>query len=594
MSTTPLVEAQAIPARAEIAASMDAVVISPREAAMATAIRRTLTAAGAAPRGSAGGFRILPDRFAQLLEASDAIDIAWAVGSERFVRNRLELSRRHATALSALRALVAGGRQAATATLCDIQGLEQLDDHQVVNVAAMTIPEAPGLCILDEQGTGKTVVTIYGFDALVARKEVDFLLILAPKSMVPEWICDFERFKGDLYDLGAMVGDRREKRAALAARKDVLVTNYETAVSMEAELSAHLRQHRGRAMLVVDESFFAKNFDAARTRAIRRLREECDRAYVLCGTPAPNRPHDVVEQFNIVDFGATFGGVKIPEDRAAALPVIRQAMEARGLYVRHRKQDVLPDLPQRRYTRVPLALRPEQRRAYEAALQNLILDLRSTDDREFARRIPSILARHSALLQICASPASVIPGYSEIPAKLLALDEILEDAIVRGGEKVVVWSFFTDSIDAIVQRYERFFPARYDGQVTDVRARREAVRRFQEDDSTMLFVANPAAAGAGLTLHRARIAVYESLSINTAHFLQSLDRIHRRGQRRDVDYIFLVCEGSIEIQEYERIATKEAAARDLLSDGGATPPTREVLLREALDLHRLINEVPLP
>ena len=99
------------------------------------------------------------------------------------------------------------------------------------------------------------------------------------------------------------------------------------------------------------------------------------RAYVLCGTPAPNRPHDLVEQFNIADFGAAFEGVELPDDRANALPVVRDVLESRGLYVRNLKRDVLPDLPGRRYLRVPLPLEASQRRAYEAALNDLILDL---------------------------------------------------------------------------------------------------------------------------------------------------------------------------------------------------------------------------
>lgn len=592
MNRAPSACAPPISARVEVARGMDGVVVSARGAATPETLRRALSEAGAAPRGAPGGYRVSPESFDRLLATAGSLDLFWTAGAERFVRNRLDLPRRHGAALLALRTLVAGGRSAASAALADVGGLDLLDDHQVINVAAMAIPGSPGLCILDEQGTGKTVVTIYGFDVLAARKEVNFLLVLAPKSMVPEWVRDFTRFKGDLYDVGAMVGGRREKLAELSARRDVVVTNYETAVGMESELASLLRRHQGRAMIVVDESFFAKNFDAARTRAIRRLREECDRAYVLCGTPAPNRPHDVVEQFNIVDLGATFAGVAIPEDRDAALPVVREAIEARGLYVRHRKHEVLPDLPERRYTRVPLPLQPEQRRAYRAALDDLIIDLSNADDRDFARRIPSILARRSALLQICASPASVIPGYNETPAKLVALDGILEDAIAVRGEKVVIWSFFTRSIDAIMERYGRFAPVRYDGRVADVGERGEAVRKFQEDDATMLFVANPAAAGAGLTLHRARLAVYESLSTQAAHFLQSLDRIHRRGQTRDVDYIFLVCEGSIEVQEYDRIASKERAARDLLSDGGDLPQTRELFLREAMDLRRLLGEAP--
>jgi SNF2 family DNA or RNA helicase len=117
--------------------------------------------------------------------------------------------------------------------------------------------------------------------------------------------------------------------------------------------------------------------------------------------------------------------------------------------------------------------------------------------------------------------------------------------------------------------------------VDDVAVRREAIRRFQEDDSTMLFVGNPAAAGAGLTLHRARLAVYESMSNQAAHYLQSLDRIHRRGQTRDVEYFVLLCDQSLEVHEYERLTSKERAAQDLLGDNVVEPVTRETMLAEA-------------
>ena len=66
--------------------------------------------------------------------------------------------------------------------------------------------------------------------------------------------------------------------------------------------------------LIVDESFFIKNLNARRTLAIKRIREWFGRAFVLCGTPAPNSPHDIVEQINIVDFGICFSGVEIPEN----------------------------------------------------------------------------------------------------------------------------------------------------------------------------------------------------------------------------------------------------------------------------------------
>jgi SNF2 family DNA or RNA helicase len=95
----------------------------------------------------------------------------------------------------------------------------------------------------------------------------------------------------------------------------------------------------------------------------------------------------------------------------------------------------------------------------------------------------------------------------------------LADLIEARREKVVLWSFFTASLDALFTRYAHYNPVRIDGSVSSTAERRDAVRRFQEDDSTMLFIGNPAAAGAGLTLHRARFAVYESFSNQAAHYL---------------------------------------------------------------------------
>ena len=183
------------------------------------------------------------------------------------------------------------------------------------------------------------------------------------------------------------------------------------------------------------------------------------------------------------------------------------------------------------------------------------------------------MARRAALLQICSNPSGISETYKETPAKLVALDSLVKQLVGREREKIVIWSFYTASVAAIARRYVRYGVVRYDGSVSDVGKRGDAVRRFQEDDETMVFVANPAAAGAGLTLHRARVAIYESLSNQTAHYLQSLDRIHRRGQERDVEYVVLLCDGTLEVSEYERLVQKEQAAQDLLGDNVEAPLT---------------------
>lgn len=543
---------------------------------LAGELRRLVGAARIDDEGVAVAARATPG----LLHPPSHLTLLWTEDARRFAENRERAREHHSAIREAVRSVKAGGVAVARAMLPDLDDSEVLDDHQLVNVAAMTLPGGPGLCVFDEQGAGKTVTLIFAFDMLVKRREADLLIVLAPKSMVAEWPRDFVRFKGDLYRVQTLSGGRREKLAALRRGGDVLVTNFETAIALEDELAALLHARDGRGVLAVDESFYVKNLNAKRTKAIRRLREWCDRAYVLCGTPAPNSAHDLIQQFSIVDFGTTFDSVDVPDDREAARAVVQQAVDARGLFVRHLKQDVLPDLPPKRFEQVLVPLQPEQQKLYDAALNSLVRDLRTIDDATFDREITSFLARRMSLLQVCSNPAMVVSGYVETPAKLLALDAILEDLIERRGEKVIVWSYFRIAINAIIERYAHYGVVRYDGSVEAVADRREAVRRFQEDDTTRLFVANPAAAGAGLTLHRGRVAVYESMSNQAAHYLQSLDRIHRRGQKRDVEYLILLCDATIEIAEYERLVAKERAAQKLLGDDVAAPVTRRSMLAE--------------
>jgi SNF2 family DNA or RNA helicase len=191
-----------------------------------------------------------------------------------------------------------------------------------------------------------------------------------------------------------------------------------------------------------------------------------------------------------------------------------------------------------------------------------------------------------ALFELCSHPTQIVSSYHGTPGKLVALDSLVEELVGRQREKVVIWSFFRYSLGEIMRRYARFNPVRIDGTITDTQERALAISRFQQDDDTMIFVGNPAAAGAGITLTRARVAIYESFSVQAAHYLQSLDRIHRRGQAREVNYYMLLCQDSIEEDEYTRLLQKEQAARELFRDDDPRPLTRDVFLQELLSALR--------
>ena len=502
-------------------------------------------------------------------------EVIWSSEAEKAVRNRARIHAVAPSVVAEARRLKAQGVDQSTAGRPSGLTVE-LDAHQAVNVAVMTLRDGYGACLFDEQGTGKTVCVIAAFDLLVHRDEADVLVVVAPKSMVPEWKSEFGRFTHGLYKVAIALGEGR--RRAFGAGADVIVINYEGVAAQLPELK--LLCKRSRVVLVVDESYNVKNAAASRSAALKALREGCTRAFVLCGTPAPNAAVDIVSQVDLVDFGYAFDGMNRVGEMSLA--EIQRCLDDRAVYLRSLKTFVLPDLPTRQYTKVELDLEPVQAQLYARLAGDLVNDLKQTSDQEFEKRRTSFMARRVALLRVCSNPVGLFPDYGEVPAKVKALDGLLDNWVRRSGEKVVIWSWFKASLAYLADRYQDFGLVRVDGTVQDALERQESIRRFQEDPAIRIFLGNPAAAGAGLTLHRARLAVYESLSNQAAHYMQSLDRIHRRGQTADVEYVVLVSRATLEEAEYERLQRKSAGQRALLGDPPDSSLSRRAMLRELL------------
>ncbi|MFS0868065.1 DEAD/DEAH box helicase [Microbacterium sp. 179-B 1A2 NHS] len=540
---------------------------------LAQAVRREL-GADRSVRVVSGSVALDTREATALLDATPAFELDWSAGARRFVRNRaapnpddVEQSHRlKALAVDELRPLVQDSR------LADV-----LDDHQVRNVALMTVPGSLGACLFDEQGTGKTVSLIAAFDLLVEHNSADVLLVVAPKSMVGEWANEIAKFTDGLYKVETLEGPRRAKSRKLGSGADVFVCNYETVLSSADDL--RLMCERKRTVVAVDESFNVKNPQAQRTAAVAALREWCVRAFVLCGTPAPNRPDDIVAQVNFVDYGRAFSDARLPDEPSARRAAIAQVLDRSVVFTRNLKGVVLPDLPSRTFTELNIELEPSQRAIYDMVAGELIDELSIASDAEFAARYTHFLARRASLLRTCSDPAGVDSAFTGTPAKITALDTLLAGWIAA-GEKVVVWSFYRATLDLLERRYAEYGVARVDGSVNDVSARREAVRSFQQDAATRVFIGNPAAAGAGITLHTAAVSVYESMSNQAAHYLQSLDRTHRRGQTRDVEYVTLLAADTLEAREFERLKTKASQQAELLRDPEPVLFTRQMMLNE--------------
>jgi SNF2 family DNA or RNA helicase len=241
-------------------------------------------------------------------------------------------------------------------------------------------------------------------------------------------------------------------------------------------------------------------------------------------------------------------------------------------------------LPEKNFRLMPITLTGRQAALYEEARGELELSLKGMDNATFRKSLASYFQQRSALLQICACPEAVDPTFSDTSAKVAALDTLVDEVVERGHKKLLIWSFYKASLHSLMERYQKYSPVLLDGS-SSAKERSEAVQLFQNDPNVRICIANPAAAGAGITLHSASDAAYVSFSNQAAHFLQSLDRIHRRGQKAEnVNYHLLVCRGTIEESEVQRLREKEVRQHELLGDETKWPNSLDEALAELTPL----------
>jgi SNF2 family DNA or RNA helicase len=149
--------------------------------------------------------------------------------------------------------------------------------------------------------------------------------------------------------------------------------------------------------------------------------------------------------------------------------------------------------------------------------------------------------------------------------KLSKKEEKLQNKIntrnsYRGlGKKIIVFAHHHDVMNAIedILKIEEVNYIRIDGSIS-VNNRNSLVERFQEDDSTDVAVLSITAAGTGLNLTRAKVALFAELYWSPGNVMQAEDRIHRIGQKSSVRIIYLICRNAGDTSMWASIQKKHA------------------------------------
>ena len=449
-------------------------------------------------------------------------------------------------------------------------------------------------------GAGKTTVA-FALHLLTKRPD-QHLLVVSPKSAFPAWqdvlidCMDPAAPDGNAASFIVLDGGSQEIDRVLRSGTTRFLITYDLMVRQTDLLAGYLA--RQTVHVILDEAHRMKaGLGSQRGAFLINVAALPARRDILTGTPMPQGPEDLAAQLAFLWPGQ---GLELQVSRGVA------PRDVLGkLYVRTTKQELGIPPAHRHFRQIEMG--PGQQALYgivrSESLRQLTRAIRGRDRGE----VDFVRARRSVmrLLQLSTNPILALNGMAGDIVGLDSgvIDQVLADGpslkmraveahareLAATGRKSVIWTIFTDTLHELERMLADLNPVTLygavpSGDITDMATREGRVRRFHRDPACQILIANPAAAGEGISLHMVcHDAIYVDRSYVSTHYLQSIDRIHRLGLPPEIEtniYIYQtkapVGLGSIDYSVSRRLATKIRGLQQLLDD----PDLHELALDE--------------
>lgn len=414
-----------------------------------------------------------------------------------------------------------------------------------------------------EMGVGKTI------EALKLCQELDLqhVLILCPKTLTSEWFYQTDVVCND----GALTPHENSHYEHRLSGLDLNSPRF-VAVNYDILTNPLCWQALRKVpwdCIIADECHKLKNHKTKRTQAFYLLTPGVPRIVMMSGTPVQNSPTDLfplfhtlnprlykshsqwVKDFCVVVLMSLKGGKKFNQIVGAKNQ--EQLKQLLSMHmIRHTKQQVLKDLPDKQYRVVPVTLGAE-RAQYNSMKEELFALL---DNGEVVTA-PAVIAQLIRLRQICLDPNLLsldTPRKSTPSNKTQALLEIIEGT----DDKIVVYSWFERYIRILEQELKERKISCVTITGTDATtARSHAVQSFQNNPDVRICLGTIGAAGLGITLTAGHTAVFTDRAWNPAVNWQAEDRLHRITQKNAVLIIDLFNSNTVEEHVLKVIRRKE-------------------------------------
>lgn len=368
----------------------------------------------------------------------------------------------------------------------------------------------------DEMGLGKTVEAIAAMTSLKNNGATHFMVI-CPLSILTNWCREIYKFSSlNYYRIYSDEKNRNFKK--WVQNGGVAITTYETLNSLPINSEYNID------LLIVDEAHLIKNLYTNRSINTQMVIDHSNRVCFLTGTVLEN---NVDEMINLI--GLLNDDVANQAREMKLLPELDSFKElVSQVYFRRRRFDVLSELPEKTEIEDWCDISDEEMAAYKDA----VIAGQFMEARRVSWNVPPIIS-----------------------TKMEKLKNIIELA-KEEGRKVLVFSFFLDTIDKIKRELKDVSYGPISGGVPS-NERQKIIDRFNNAPNGSVLVCQIQSGGVGLNIQAASVVVICEPQFKPSVENQAISRSYRMGQARNVLVYHLLATNTVDERLNEILANKQ-------------------------------------
>ena len=441
-----------------------------------------------------------------------------------------------------------------------------------------------------EMGTGKSKVLIDNMSMLYDKGLINGALIIAPKGVYKNWfdseipthMADHIEKTMVLWESNGGKSKEKELDTLFKSSYDfhVLIMNVEALSTKKGKQFAEKFLSCHKTLMAIDESTTIKNPGAIRTKTIIGLGKHVLYKRILTGSPVTKSPLDLYTQCWFLDpwlldqqsyysFRTRYALTRKINVSGRQVEIVvgyrnlgELSEKLKPFSHRVLKDDCL-DLPPKTYMKRTIQLSEEQQKVYkqmkEIALATLNGKLTTTHN---------VITQLMRLHQITCGHFKSDDGTTQT-LKSNRLDELM-DVLSEMEGKAVIWAHYRYDIEVIVEAIKKEYGDKsvvtYYGD-TSTDDRQKAIKLIQDPESSVRFiVGTPQTGGYGITLTGASTMIYYSNGYDLEKRQQSEARIDRIGQTKNMTYIDIIAEGTVDEKIVKALRTKVNIATEIMGE----------------------------